>query len=269
MVMGPLLRDDTGGWFTVAASGCDRELWRCSLISTGQATECETDGENLAQSISTAPAGTIYDVKINCYSDAGAGVCNNPVTCDAPPGSVLYDVLVSTDNGQTFTQVSTACLTNPPAGGPPVITPDMVAQQFRAIAWPESPLTIQPPGGRTLVNLATNFFTTNVEPRTQTVALLGQAGRDRGDAHDLGLAPRRRHRPDLDRGPGAAYPGACDHPHLRRRRGHGGAERGHHVRRALPGERRRVGHDPGDGHDRGASGALEVVSATPQLVAAD
>ena len=33
---------------------------------------------------------------------------------------------------------------------------------------------IQPPQGKTLVNFATNFYTTNTTPTTQTVTLLGQ-----------------------------------------------------------------------------------------------
>ena len=38
----------------------------------------------------------------------------------------------------------------------------------------ESPLTIQPPGGKTAVNFTTYFFTVNVAPTTQTVRIIGQ-----------------------------------------------------------------------------------------------
>ncbi len=45
---------------------------------------------------------------------------------------------------------------------------------FERLAWPASPLVVQPPDGRTLVNFDTNFYTTNTHPTTQTVTLLGQ-----------------------------------------------------------------------------------------------
>ncbi len=45
---------------------------------------------------------------------------------------------------------------------------------FRSLTWPQSDLTIQPPGGTTLVNFATNFYTDNTAPSTQRITLLGQ-----------------------------------------------------------------------------------------------
>ncbi|GAB3862421.1 hypothetical protein GCM10028801_27930 [Nocardioides maradonensis] len=52
-------------------------------------------------------------------------------------------------------------------------TPGQVAQAFRRLSWPASVLKIQPVKGRTLVNLRTNFYTTNTGPTTRTVTLLG------------------------------------------------------------------------------------------------
>ena len=85
-----------------------------------------------------------------------------------------YDVLKSTDYGATEIKTGEACLTNPPDGAPPVITPGDVATAFQALSWPASPLQIQPPGGRTLVNLATNFLTTNTTHTSQSITLLSQ-----------------------------------------------------------------------------------------------
>ena len=44
---------------------------------------------------------------------------------------------------------------------------------MQKLAWPEAELVIQPPDGRTLVNLETNFLTTTTEPTTQSIQLLG------------------------------------------------------------------------------------------------
>ena len=49
----------------------------------------------------------------------------------------------------------------------------MVARAFRRIPLPESKLSIQPPGGETLVSLET-VFSTAAEPFRRTVTLLGQ-----------------------------------------------------------------------------------------------
>jgi len=57
----------------------------------------------------------------------------------------------------------------------PAITGGLVANALRRLTLPESELIIQPPGGRTLVNFETNFFTTNDLPFTRTVRLLGRA----------------------------------------------------------------------------------------------
>jgi hypothetical protein len=47
-----------------------------------------------------------------------------------------------------------------------------ILRAFRRIPLPESVLTIQPPGGATLVNFDTNFFT-HAAPFERTVTLLG------------------------------------------------------------------------------------------------
>ena len=60
------------------------------------------------------------------------------------------------------------------AGSLGAITPALVFEAMARLTWPRSELVVQPPGGRTLVNLETNFFTANTEPTTQTVTLLGQ-----------------------------------------------------------------------------------------------
>lgn len=54
------------------------------------------------------------------------------------------------------------------------ITPDIVLRAFRRIPLPASELVVQPPNGRTLVNLETNFYTEQGE-LTRSVRLLGRS----------------------------------------------------------------------------------------------
>lgn len=67
-----------------------------------------------------------------------------------------------------------ACLTNQEAKHLGGLTPGAVQHAFEQLAWPASPLVVQPPDGRTLVNFDTNFYTTNATPSTRTVTLIGQ-----------------------------------------------------------------------------------------------
>ncbi len=45
---------------------------------------------------------------------------------------------------------------------------------MKKLDWPTAELVIQPPDGKTLVNLTTNFLTTTTEPTSQTITLLGR-----------------------------------------------------------------------------------------------
>ncbi|MGA8256568.1 MAG: hypothetical protein WB767_08335 [Nocardioides sp.] len=95
-------------------------------------------------------------------------VCYSTSACieDGQEGVVYNGYL----NGEVVTQT---CVTETDPDVP-VVTPPMVASAFRELSWPASELVVQPPGGRTLVNFATNFFTENTEPVRQSVTLLGQ-----------------------------------------------------------------------------------------------
>ena len=46
-----------------------------------------------------------------------------------------------------------------------------VVKEFRRLSWPRSRVVVRPPGGRTLVNLATIFFTSNSSVSSRTVSL--------------------------------------------------------------------------------------------------
>ena len=102
----------------------------------------------------------------------GLALCDEPGTCDV--GGIdgwLYDVYEDDKPDPLDWQ---ACLTRQEARRLGGLTPDVVEHAFHRLAWPASPIVVQPPKGRTLVNFDTNFYTTNTHPTTQTVTLLGQ-----------------------------------------------------------------------------------------------
>lgn len=55
----------------------------------------------------------------------------------------------------------------------PTLTPGRILKAFRRVPLPESTITVQPPGGETLVNFET-VYSTEAEPFTETVRLLGR-----------------------------------------------------------------------------------------------
>ena len=92
----------------------------------------------------------------------------------------------------------------PPAAAPPQVTPGLVAQAFRRLPLPASELTVQPPGGETLVNFDTNFFTDS-DPFTRTVTLLGRQVRLRIEPSRFGWRFDDGH-VQWTAEPGSAYP---------------------------------------------------------------
>ncbi|GAB3197247.1 hypothetical protein GCM10027062_08570 [Nocardioides hungaricus] len=103
-------------------------------------------------------------------SVGGAQTCAQTDVCDngEPMTSTIYvtasGVLISGGDN---------CPDGPDEAAEPEVTPGMVAAAFRRIPLPASELDVQPPGGRTLVNFDTNFYTEGGE-FTRTVTLLGR-----------------------------------------------------------------------------------------------
>ena len=50
----------------------------------------------------------------------------------------------------------------------------LIIREFKRIAWPGSDLVVQPPGGKTLVNFETNFYTLDEQPISQEVTVANQ-----------------------------------------------------------------------------------------------
>jgi hypothetical protein len=89
----------------------------------------------------------------------------------------------------------------------PTLTPGLVGRALRRLPLPASKLIVQPPGGRTLVNFETNFYTERDE-FTRVVTLLGrrvelqiwpqQFGWRFGDGHTQWTSTPGAKYPDLE-----------------------------------------------------------------------
>jgi hypothetical protein len=113
-----------------------------------------------------------YSIRPAC-DIGGAALCAEPGRCNIEGHEGhLFNVY---EDGNPEPLDWQACLTDQEAGRLGGITPGAVQHAFERLAWPASPLVVQPPKGRTLVNFDTNFYTTNTHPTTQTVTLIGQA----------------------------------------------------------------------------------------------
>ena len=132
---------------------------------------------------SYSPAGSeylvTYEYIVAC--ERGSGIagdflygCGGQAVC-GEDGELFQVFAISPDGtsdslGMRCVEPAVA-LAQPPT--PPQVTAPMVARAFRRIPLPESKLSIQPPGGETLVSLET-VFSTAAEPFRRTVTLLGQ-----------------------------------------------------------------------------------------------
>lgn len=103
-------------------------------------------------------------------SPTAEGACFNPQQCTTAAGvpGTRYTLYRDGEN------VGTACLTadeEAKIGDPPPIRV-LVLRAFKTLDWPASELVVQPPDGRTLVNLDTNFYTTNTDVTSIAVTLV-------------------------------------------------------------------------------------------------
>ena len=109
--------------------------------------------------------GHTWVVSIQC---ANGGICAEQVEC-AENGQAGYIHNVFMDGAD----VGDVCVPDEIVAEPDV--GQLAMREFKRIKWPASKLIVQPPGGETLVNLETVFYTSNAEPITQTVTLAGRS----------------------------------------------------------------------------------------------
>jgi hypothetical protein len=97
------------------------------------------------------------------------------VPCTSVPDGTLYDLFrAEAAPGSVWELIGVTCLGAGDLTRLGEITPELVLTAFKKLQWPKPELVVQPPGGETLVNFETNFYTTLTTPQTQTVTLLGQ-----------------------------------------------------------------------------------------------
>jgi hypothetical protein len=134
-----------------------------------QSVKCVKSGSQASDYIA-GHADHTYSIRPACEI-GGSALCAEPATCtiDGHDG-YLYNVYRDAHPDPLDWQ---ACLTEQEARRLGGLTPGMVRRAFQRLAWPASPLVVQPPRGRTLVNFDTNFYTE--QPAfDRTVRLLGR-----------------------------------------------------------------------------------------------
>ena len=132
---------------------------------------CDYSAADVAEQKAEYPTAK-WTVRQLCKDDGRTpeGICFNPQDCTTAAGVPGTRYTLYRDG----VNVGTACLTaseETKVGDPPPIR-TLVLRAFETLQWPASELTVQPPGGKTLVNLESNFFTTNTKPTNIPVKLV-------------------------------------------------------------------------------------------------
>jgi hypothetical protein len=113
-----------------------------------------------------------YQVEPLCEAmDPGQSVCVKPAKCIDPPDSYRFVVLRWVD-GSPPQQIGTVCFDDDQTEHLGVITEDTIIRRMRSLDWPGAELMVEPPGGRTLVNLPTNFYTKLVDPVVRSLEMM-------------------------------------------------------------------------------------------------
>jgi hypothetical protein len=149
-----------------AHAGCVQQV---DIFQTGET--CDYSSADVEEQKAEYPTAT-WTVRQLCKDDGRTpeGVCFNPQECTTAVGVPGTRYTLYRD-GEV---VGTACLSADEAdtvGDPPPIRA-LVLRAFKTLDWPASTLVVQPPDGRTLVNLDTNFYTTNTEVTSIAVTLV-------------------------------------------------------------------------------------------------
>lgn len=138
------------------------------VVAILKETEAEEDRRSVATS---SDDGSREFEVVRACGLGGLEVCDHAATC--ADGSPMYLVYVI-ENGVRVGDPSPRCFEDQePPEMRQQITNAMVLRALRRVELPKPTLSIQPPGGKTLVNFET-IFSTDAEPFMRTVRLLGR-----------------------------------------------------------------------------------------------
>ena len=108
--------------------------------------------------------GHTWVVAIQC---GNGGICSEHIQCvEAGETGFMHDVYMDGND------VGDVCV--PEKDVKEVDIVKLVIREFKRMEWPASDLVVQPPGGKTLVNFETNFYTLNNQPILKSVTVAGQ-----------------------------------------------------------------------------------------------
>jgi len=154
--------------FTALPSAAHAAECSTSQLFTQVAEHCDIPGKDAQQKVyGSADSGHVYRLELDCGT-GGKALCAEGIACTADDGESGFRYTVYQD-GIAIGGTCLSATENRPPGDP---TPAQVMDAAKQLTWPQATLLIQPPGGETLVNFATNFYTTTTQPATQTVSLL-------------------------------------------------------------------------------------------------
>ncbi len=120
----------------------------------------------------TPPVGTpSRPTAPTCLEDPSNPNCRPVLTCtQASVGAATYALSLTAPAHAAVALGS--CTPDPAVSQGPQLTPGRVLRAFQSIPLPSGKLSVQPPGGRTLVNFDT-IFSTEAAPFDEAVTLLG------------------------------------------------------------------------------------------------
>ena len=150
------------------------------------------------QASSSSGGGHTWYVTVQ---SANGGIHRDNLVCSSGDESGLWhDVFMD------GTDVGDVCV--PDRDVDQVNIAQLVIRQFKRMKWPASELVVQPPGGKTLVNFKTNFFTRDNQAIDQTITVANRSVEIRavptsytfhfGDGTSTTTAQPGRPHPDLD-----------------------------------------------------------------------
>lgn len=110
-----------------------------------------------------------YSFEPKCTN--AAQTCEETPTCAADEAGTQGEDMIMYQDGRP---IGETCWTGPTTATRQP-TPEDVMRAARRLSWPSATLMIQPPDGETLVNFATNFYSTTTRPATRAVHLIDTA----------------------------------------------------------------------------------------------